>query len=117
MDRKQAVVVDEEIETATTYRWLHVRVEDASPRGGRASHAAMLTPLKDGRTDIGTPAHVSGVCVRFDTASGVVAKSVGAEQTEGTAIYRDDNTWQIVTINFHLFGAGCQLFGDMLTNG
>lgn len=79
------------------------------------THGPGATGTLNWFTVTGSTATASGVVL--GGGGQVVAKSVGAEQTEGTAIYRDGNTWQIVTINFHLFGAGCQLFGDMLTDG
>jgi hypothetical protein len=64
----------------------------------------------------GSTATANGFGIAADTAE-VVAASSGAQQTEGSAIYRSDTTGRIITINFHLFGAGCQLFGDVLTTG
>lgn len=46
-----------------------------------------------------------------------IADSVDTTQVEGTAIYRSNATGRIVTINYHLYGAGCELFGDVLTTG
>lgn len=44
-----------------------------------------------------------------------IASSFNATQTEGTAVYRNEATGRIITINFHLFGDGCELFGDVNT--
>jgi hypothetical protein len=46
-----------------------------------------------------------------------IGDSNGAVQTEGTAIYRNDATGRIVTINFHLYGSNCEAFGDVVTAG
>ena len=44
-----------------------------------------------------------------------IAMSAGGGQTEGTVIYRS-SAGRIVTVNFHLYDAGCELFGDVLTS-
>ena len=47
-----------------------------------------------------------------------VARSVAAEQVEGTATYRRNAGGQVVTISFHVYGgAQCEIFGNVLTAG
>lgn len=45
-----------------------------------------------------------------------IAVSQGDLQVEGVIIYRNDATGRIITINFHLWGTGCQLFGTVTTS-
>ena len=47
----------------------------------------------------------------------VIAESDGTDQVEGTLIYRLDFNARIITVNFHLYGAGYELSGDALTAG
>ena len=49
------------------------------------------------------------------TGEQLVAASIGGTQTEGTAIYRNNTTGSVVTIDFHLYADNCELFGDVLT--
>ena len=51
----------------------------------------------------------------LSTTKQLIDSSDGTSQTEGTAIYRDNATGRIITINFHLYGANCEIFGDILT--
>jgi hypothetical protein len=46
-----------------------------------------------------------------------VLGSGGDDQREGTIIYHNDANGRIVTIHYHLYGAGCEVFGDVLTAG
>jgi hypothetical protein len=46
-----------------------------------------------------------------------VATSTSGAQVEGTAIYRNNASGQIITVDFHLYAATCELFGDVLTSG
>lgn len=46
-----------------------------------------------------------------------IAGSDSATQVEGTATYRRNSDGRVVTISFHLYGAGCQVFGNVLTAG
>lgn len=46
-----------------------------------------------------------------------LAGASGNTQTEGTAIYRNSATDRVITINFHLYGETCELFGDVITAG
>jgi hypothetical protein len=51
------------------------------------------------------------------TAKVELNKSLGTNQDEGRAIYRDDATGRIVTIENHTYGANCEVFGDVITTG
>jgi hypothetical protein len=64
-----------------------------------------------------SPSTASAGGVPVGTSRQVIATSVGAVQTEGSVIYRNNATGRIITINFHLYGANCELFGDVVTAG
>jgi len=64
-----------------------------------------------------SPSTASAGGTPIGTGRQVIATSVGAVQTEGSVIYRNNATGRIVTINFHLYGANCELFGDVVTAG
>jgi hypothetical protein len=53
----------------------------------------------------------------LSTTKELIDASDGAIQTEGTAIFRNNATGRIITIDFHLYGATCEAFGDVVTAG
>lgn len=50
-----------------------------------------------------------------ETTQVEINRSVSTGQYEGTAIYRNNATGRIITIDTHTYGANCEVFGDMLT--
>jgi hypothetical protein len=54
---------------------------------------------------------------RLTTSPRLTVFSAGSTQTEGTITYRFDATRRVITIDFHLWGDNCELFGNVLTAG
>lgn len=63
----------------------------------------------------GSSAHAHGF--PLDTTKISIAGSIDTTQSEGNLIYRNNSTGRIVSIDFHLYGATCELFGDVTTTG
>jgi hypothetical protein len=80
----------------------------------------------DTNADLGTVNYFDVFATNVATANGfpltntsprLITFSAGTTQSEGTLTYRFDGTGRIVTINFHLYGANCELFGNVFTAG
>lgn len=46
-----------------------------------------------------------------------IGYSADTAQVEGTATYRRNSTGTVVTISFHIYGANCEVFGNLITAG
>jgi hypothetical protein len=87
---------------------------------------AELFLAADTDADLGTVNYFEVTATEFATASGfpltntsprLIDVSAGPSQTEGTVTYRFNSTGRIITINLHMYGANCELFGNVLTAG
>lgn len=90
--------------------------------GECGSHFVNIAVRTDSTADDGTINFffVSGTSAQsggtpLTTTRVQLASAFSSIQTEGSAVYRRGASGRIVTINFHLFGDGCELFGDALT--
>jgi len=90
--------------------------------GECGSHFVNISVRADSAADSGTVNYfyVSGTAAQsggtpLDTSRVQIATSFSATQTEGTITYRNAGTQRIVTVDFHLFGDGCELFGEVTT--
>lgn len=87
---------------------------------------AELFLAADTDADLGTVNYFEVTATNFATSGGfpltntsprLIDASVGTSQTEGTVTYRFNATGRVITINLHMYGANCELFGNVLTAG
>ena len=93
--------------------------------GGSNTNDVGITVAADTTADNGTVNYFVVLSTQLAFADGFplsttkrdIGDSNGSGQTEGSAIYRNDATGRIITIDYHLFGQTCELFGDVTTSG